>query len=293
LKDPSEHKKSVSFLNLLDTLISSLVALLTVFSGQQERCEIQHLEGRSDDATRHCEINAASPVRIIVDSVPPPPPPQTEEQKAKESRAEEREQKKYRMETITAVGAAGLLIANAGLWYSQVKSMKVDQRAWVGLDKPMVADKINLPGPRLSDDPNPLIRTGVSMKNFGKTPAFDVVVDVFSSNLEMLDIESNTQCKFAEDFSSGRTLRDNKQNNLKWRTIGKTIFPGQPIFEPEDVPGGDIPRLFIVGCIAYRDAFNERHHTRFCYRSPQLLVTDPAMKDGDAFAQCNIYSDAD
>lgn len=209
---------------------------------------------------------------------------------------------KLALETVGGVAAIGLLVVNVLLWQAQTNSLKVDQRAWVGLDKPMVADKINFPGPRFTwsgpdgvihpiQNPNPLIRTGVSMRNFGKTPAFDVVVNVFSSDQEMLDAESNAQCKFSEDFSTGKAMRDNKQPSDKWPTLGITIFPGETFFKAENVPGGDVPRLFIVGCIAYRDTFDRRHRTRFCYRSP-VLVTDPEMKDGDAFVQCNIYNDA-
>lgn len=191
-----------------------------------------------------------------------------------------------------------------GQWRAQINALKVDQRAWIGLEKPMVAEKINYPGPELTwgrenqpsvvhpGGPNPLIHTGVSIKNFGKTPAFDVFVSVFSTPKDLIDAQSNVQCQFAEDFSTGKVIRDSKRTDLKWPTMGKTIFPGQPIFEPEDVPGGDIPRMSVVGCIAYRDIFNERHKTRFCYRSPQVFATDPDMKDGDAFVQCNAYNDA-
>lgn len=189
-------------------------------------------------------------------------------------------------------------------WRVQINALKVDQRAWIGLDKPMVAEKLNYPGPRFTwsgpdgithpiDTPNPLIHTTVVLKNFGKTPAFDVAVNVWSGPQEMLDVNSNLQCKLSENASSGKALKEQPpRKGASWPTFGKTIFPGQEDTEPEDIAGGDIPRLFVVGCIAYRDAFNARHKTRFCYKSPQVLVTDPAMKDGDAFKQCNQYNDA-
>jgi hypothetical protein len=240
------------------------------------------------------------PVRVIVESGPPP----TDKQIAKETHIEKREGRKYTLEKITALSVLGYAIITFFQWRAQINSLKVDQRAWAGLDKPMVADVINYAGPKWTwtgpdkaihpvDTPNPMIHTGVAIKNFGKTPAFDVVVEVWAGPQEELDVNSKTECEFAEDFSSGKAIKmGTPRKGATWPTFGKTIFPGQEVTEPEDVPGGDVPRLFIVGCIAYRDAFNARHKTRFCYRSPQVLVTDPPMKNGDAFAQCNQYNDA-
>src|SRR5579871_926343 len=140
-------------------------------------------------------------------------------------------------------------------------SFRIDEQASVGLDKPLIAEKLNFPGPSFTrsgpdgtvhqpDNPNPLIHTSLSLKNFGKTPAFNVVAQAFSSNIDMIDVESKTMCQFAEDASSGKAVRDGPRQDIKWETLGVTIFPGQTFVTPKDVPGGDIPRLFIVGCIA-------------------------------------------
>jgi hypothetical protein len=172
-------------------------------------------------------------------------------------------------------------------WRGQINALKVDQRAWVGVDKAMTAEVIDL-----SASPYK-IHSAVSLKNFGKTPAFDVTVQIWSGPEDQLDVNSNLQCKVAEGISSGKIPRDSSAHaEAGWPTFGKTIFPGEQVSEPTNLSGGTAQKFFIVGCIAYRDAFQIRHRTRFCYRSPQNLEND-ALKNGDVFAPCNRYNDAD
>jgi len=296
-KDSSSPLQKLSLLRgLLGTLVvvfAFVVSFWSKFRAPQENSGApQHPQDTTTNERQRSQ--PIVPTRVFLERIPPPTP----SQEAREDRKEGRERKNLWIQGAIAFFACAYAALAFCQWRAQANALKVDQRAWVGLDKPMIAEKINFPGPRFTwsgtdgvihqpDTPNPLIHTGVSLNNFGKTPAFDVIVSVFSSGEEMLENISNAQCESAEKASRGEG-----PHNYKWPTAGKTIFPGQPTFEPKDVPGGDIPKLFIVGCIAYRDAFNERHRTRFCYRTPQIVITDPVMKDGDAFRQCNIYNDA-
>ncbi len=297
-------------MSILETLLHIRAWVHKIQNAIEEKSEAKH-----DTQKKEWDKDMPTePVKVVVSY---------DDQTIRDAKTEENKQhgtqNSIKNATWSAVMAAGIYaLISLAIWCQMIKQSKIasaalrqsnesfrsDERAWVGLDRPMIAEVINYAGPKFTwsngngvihpiETPNPLIHTGVSIKNFGKTPAFDVIVQTWSAPQEMLDTESNVECQFAEDFSSGKVIRQQAPHKgATWPTFGKTIFPGQEVTEPKDVPGGDIPGLFIVGCIAYRDAFNDRHKTRFCYTTPQVLVTDPAMKNGDAFAQCNQYNDA-
>jgi hypothetical protein len=188
-----------------------------------------------------------------------------------------------------------LLIAGAAIYSAWIFQGQLDeahnaliqtQRAWVGPRQPIRIDFYNLGPPEI------VARYTVFMKNFGPTVALNVIPIVsIAPGHDQLDQRMKSSCDVAEQFSTGKVMPGN--DPIPGGRMGQTLFPT----EERDIPYADsgpsdakLTVMYIVGCIAYRDQFDIRHKTRFCFETPGLAKAfDPTS---NALVHCNVYNDA-
>ena len=148
------------------------------------------------------------------------------------------------------------------------RSLKVDQRAWVGSKTFAIA---NLPL-----EANKPIKIGLDYWNFGKTPALNV------SGFAQPDLVASTTkvnfSKWGEPLESERSVLFPGSNNHIVRN-----FPAIP-----DPVFTDVLReksfLYIYGNIGYEGVFGFHHWTHFCLR---YSIPDAG------FVYCETFNDVD
>lgn len=185
--------------------------------------------------------------------------------------------------TIVIAVIAGI---QAAIYYSQLRAMRIDQRAWIyptatggpTLDKPIVAT-INLP-------------------NTGKTPAKNFQA---TARVEILDADEGPTFDYSNPL-------------LNTWTVGNLILPNSPAVWPIDIHAKrqisgttsteyilftkDFSDRFAVnkmwfsveGEVTYKDAFGKGHWIHFCYARYNFSSTERAPKGAK---DCATYNDMD
>lgn len=179
-------------------------------------------------------------------------------------------------EISTKVGAAEADFANmatnsANAIKATQEEMRLDERAWVGVESPNVV--INKTGP---------IKTEARVIVLGKSPAVGIITEMgmrpFPPGhiLELADIVLDQK-----EIPNGTAVPG---SNFPIRETGET--PVTPS-ETEAVQAVLDKKLVIYffGKVNYRDIFNSPHWTHFC-------ITIPSGDSNDIFP-CKIYNDTD
>lgn len=168
---------------------------------------------------------------------------------------------------LSVIGILALLVYYCQLRATE-RSLKVDQRAWVG---PKTFAIVNLPL-----EANKPIKVGIDYLNFGKTPALNV------SGFAQPDlVVSTAQLKFSkwgEPLESDRSVLFPGSSNHILRNF--YAIP-EPVFS-------DLLKeksfLYIYGNIGYEDVFGFHHWTHFCLR---YSIPDAG------FVYCETFNDVD
>jgi hypothetical protein len=162
-------------------------------------------------------------------------------------------------------------------WETMRETMKIDQRAWVGIPSTETVGGVENTQPW---------RVGISFKslhvvirNTGKTPAlklrgeccavlkvgFKEPIPDYASAVNMFPEYRN----FTMMFPSGDVLPPTGEQTIK-------VLPDGSGFGGPYKPGEYTPLLYVLGQFTYDDVFHEkRHHTTFCL-----------VKSGAQFALC-------
>jgi len=164
------------------------------------------------------------------------------------------------------------------------------QRAWVGLDGPIVADVLQ---------PNPLKIGGhYAIKNFGSGPAIKVSAIAWpvwdTEKLDYLNV-GRLACTGPLEEVTGTIPHGPKM--VSPGPMGFVLFPTQT--HTEEVGGGiwtgpavsSIRHIWFAGCVAYLDQFNAVHWTRFCMESSYLAR--PPLTKGTPLQFCALFNDTD
>ncbi|SRR6266566_1759910 len=160
------------------------------------------------------------------------------------------------------------------------------QRAWVGPSQPIKVVTYNLGPPQI------ILSYQVFLKNFGPTVALNVIPAVSAApGINRLDQTMDVNCESAERLSKG-DLPPGQQQPIPGGRLGQTLFTN----EERTIPYGSsepsdptLTTLYIAGCISYRDQFDIRHRTRFCFETPRLAKD---FTTNQALVHCNVYNDA-
>ena len=171
------------------------------------------------------------------------------------------------------------------------KTIRGDQRAWVGLDGGVAIDV-------LETNPRLVVESHYSIKNFGKGPAIKVVpIGRFETDAKLLGSTARFACDSAVKFATNTVPHG---PDLKAPgAFGYTLFPGQGRTEviggPNDPWQGDgmpdLKHFWFIGCVAYLDQFDTVHWTRFCME-PDMFSKQPLSR-GTALTFCSLYNDTD
>jgi hypothetical protein len=127
------------------------------------------------------------------------------------------------------------------------RSLRVDQRAWMGI--------VNIRIRRFLE-PNQDFVVEVESKNTGKTPALKVV---FHNSLQAILTAEQINRNFGESDSHGTVMPDSKQII----SIGENHPVSVDTFE--QIHNG-VRTMYFHGRIEYRDIFGEDHWTNWCFR---------------------------
>jgi hypothetical protein len=127
------------------------------------------------------------------------------------------------------------------------RSLRVDQRAWMGIVKIRI---------RRFLEPNQDFVVEIEIKNTGKTPALKVV---FHNSLQALLTAEQINRNFGESDGDGTVMPDSKQII----SIGENHPVPAETFE--QVHDG-VRTMYLHGRIEYRDIFGEDHWTNWCFR---------------------------
>jgi hypothetical protein len=216
-------------------------------------------------------INQKGPVNVVI--IPSP------EQVTAETKKERREDKKFRIERISALILLAYAVTTFLLWWDTRHNFMADERPWMGA---IEAGNLTITGSEISFPVN----IGVT----GKTPARDVRA-VF--RLDKVD----------EGKPLGLNPFHVPQNKATNFLVHGMMFPGQaaPLTVYRiDEDGHHIPfnqteltqlqtgKAFVIiyGDIVYQDIFGSKHWTQFC--------TWKIMKPGDYHAaECSEHNNAD
>jgi len=159
------------------------------------------------------------------------------------------------------------------------------ERAWVGLDGPIVLDGIATESSGVS------IKGHYSIKNFGHGPAFKVIqagLFIQQTTLEIEKREADFWCDSSVKFATGTVPVGGELKQPP--PFGYTLFPGQGKDYPIEYEGPTATLNFLqfVGCVAYIDQFKAVHWTRFCMqRTPGDKARVPKLDF------CSLYNDTD
>jgi len=185
-----------------------------------------------------------------------------------------------------AAVAAAIIYAGVATWQvcEMRKATRLQERAWVGLDKFNIGSKLLSDQPVLGPIiPNVPIRGSFVLQNFGKVPA----------NIDGVGIKLEARTSpVPEDFGYGPEAVKK----------GWTIFPSQPMWTYEaeytisetsfqaikhnaSLERGE-ERLVLHGIVKYHDVFGN-HTTKIC------LIWRPEALEGKGFNNCIEHNDTD
>jgi len=182
-----------------------------------------------------------------------------------------RVQNSIRWATWCAVIAASIY---AGITYFQWrdahKNFVINQRAWLGIDRPIAVNAFTG-----NSQHGGKISYTLTVKNFGNSVATDVVViSQPVSAIEAIEPAANYACAVGHGFSLA-TKKAIKVFNIPsgidypQKITGGVLFPADSVgytSTDADIQTGKTEwGLTIVGCIVYRDQFDNERHTHFCY----------------------------
>jgi hypothetical protein len=169
------------------------------------------------------------------------------------------------MATATFAATFSAIFAGVQLWLTH-RDLVVTQTPWMGVSLVHVKSvSLDLKDPKASYH--------VQLKNFGVSPATHVTLS--SRPIVRADqfyVTRQLTCQEAQNVSNARTILPSQGITIE-NTGGGIVFPGQESFADFtnvriERPDFDASRFFyIVGCIVYRDSFNEIHDTKFIYAS--------------------------
>lgn len=197
------------------------------------------------------------------------------------------------LEGIALFAGIGYAIVTFCMWRDAHDNFIVNQRAWVGADRPVSLDSIIL-GSKHSGK----VSYVITLKNFGNTIALSTAIwSEAISGWDRMKPAMDDSCFRAAVLSRGKfnsgnipkvEFPKNMSNGLMFQ--GDTI--GRHFRDIEiDVGSGNSPSpLTIIGCVVYRDQFGKERQTRMCYggsgelekiAAPLLLYQCP-LGDNDA-----------
>lgn len=172
-----------------------------------------------------------------------------------------------------------------------VQQLEASQRAWVGLDGPVISDFVQ---------PSPFFALGghYTVKNFGTTPAIKVMAlaePVWDSEkVDYMNV-GRTACEGPIEFVTNSIPHGPSVHSPG--PMGYVLFPNQA--HAEQVGGGvwtgapirAIKHFWFIGCIAYLDQFNTVHWTRFCVE-PSVFAPQP-LTAKTPLQFCSLFNDTD
>jgi len=166
-------------------------------------------------------------------------------------------------------------------------SLEVQQRAWVGLSRPIVPTSFQLI-PRIS------VQVEIPLKNFGHSPAMKVLAVMMPVTHKEIHERAPRACKLILDFVSGTIPKNQLQPGEPQLRRGLMLNPDEEatlrIATGDDtINPNSVDTLYFLGCVAYRDQSGHTRTTRFCVETPWLAKD---FKLGQALTSCSIYNDA-
>jgi len=164
-------------------------------------------------------------------------------------------------------------------------SLEVQQRAWVGLSKPIVPTSFQLT-PRIS------VQAEIPLKNFGHSPAMKVVANLMPVTHTEIHKMAPHACDLVLRFVNGTIPKNQLQGPQIKRGFmlspqeehSLLIGTGDDVIDPASVD-----TLYFLGCIGYRDQFGHTRTTHFCVETPWLAKD---FKVGQELIPCSVYTDA-
>jgi hypothetical protein len=205
---------------------------------------------------------------------------------------------------VTAIAVVFAYTTYAAL---QWRVMYKAQRPWVGVVLERVT--IKKPPPGSTAQYNNLA-ISMTVKNYGSSPALwvDPEFRPIWDRREVRREQETKTCPFAAYRESGKEAHAKGFGEVKG--FGQTIFPqstlpwdGQTGFFPLWPPPFDHPprnealRIWVSGCIVYRDQNDDVYQTRWCVYSPPVRNWDEFDKfldgEGGDFIPCNDNQSAD
>jgi hypothetical protein len=170
-------------------------------------------------------------------------------------------------------------------WQDAHKNFIINQRAWVGIDRPISVDSFASDG-KLGGK----IGYTITLKNFGNSIATDVAMSSEPvSAIDKIEPAADYACELATSFSRLRGAKIANPSGIDYpkKISGGIIFPGEWLaygMKDTDIQTGKTEwAVTIVGCIVYKDQFAKERHTHFCYGG-----TVPPVKAPTFFYQCPI-----
>jgi hypothetical protein len=154
------------------------------------------------------------------------------------------------------------------------KSLRLDQRAWIGVEK------IDPKAPPVVGKPASI---SVTFKNTGKTPARNIV------SVAVVDPVTTGKPDFSytEKHLQLGTMQPSGEAFIKvTATQSRSTGKDAPLTEPllEALKSGSI-RLYVHGEITYEDIFRRPHLMTFCY-----FLLEPEL---NSYAACPEHNDTD
>ncbi len=169
------------------------------------------------------------------------------------------------------------------------------ERAWVGLAGTPQVEVSSLQQQKFTAN------IQLTLQNFGKGPALNASAGgQFALHGHVQEVQ-NATCNLIFPMVGLKPTAPVASNlgdlltKTQWGTI---IFPNQPVTESVASQGksADIlnQEVFLVGCIVYRDQFEEAHWTKFSYSTGPFVTQ--AVRDASAFrhlytSSANNYTD--
>jgi hypothetical protein len=200
-----------------------------------------------------------------------------------------RVQNSIRKATWLAFAAATIYAGIAYLqWRDAHQSFIVNNRAWVGIDRPIEIKSIS------SDITHGgKVSYVVTLKNFGNSVALSMALWTKAINgWDMMKPAMDDSCFHAAVLSRGKFVNGNKVP-IDWpeHMSAGVLFPtetqGRHFTDDEIQVGKTQSGLMIIGCIVYRDQFGKERQTHMCFGSgaintPTLIYQCP-LGDNDAY----------
>lgn len=220
------------------------------------------------------------------------------ERNASEKRKQRRDRWRLFIEVLVLIAVAGYGLVAYHQWREMQNTTTIllnGQLPWVGVEWPVL-----LKNPISLTPDNMDFVVAATLKNFGHSPAlyaFPFAYQVWDPF--QISQQQGFACEGADDMESGKSTK----NISSLPGFGPVIFPqstlpwsnGFSSNAPVNENARRFLRLYIAGCIAYRDQGNALHHTRWCVQS-WIIRTPKEIADFEAdgkFIPCNGNQSAD